>query len=91
MDTLVFFISTTDKLNTKLFGNDALSQGSDGDFSFGAKLSIEFLPGNCSRYISLLSDFAVICLNLISCLVLRMWLNSSVFSFFIPSGCGLCI
>lgn len=47
---IVFFISMTDKLNSKLFENDALSQGSDGlDFSLGTKLSIGFLPGKCSR------------------------------------------
>lgn len=58
---MVFFISTTNKLNSKLFGNGALSQGSDGsDFSLGPKLSIGFLPENCSRWISLPSDFAVI-------------------------------
>lgn len=70
-DEHVFFISTTNKLNSKLFGNDALSQGSGGpDFSLGTKLSIGFLPENYSRWISLLSDFAVICFNLILCLIL---------------------
>lgn len=47
---IVFFINATDKLNSKLFGNYALSQGSDDpDFSLGTKLPIGFLPGNFSR------------------------------------------
>lgn len=46
----VFFIITTDKLNSKLLENNALSQCSDGPaFSLDTKLPIGFLPGNCSR------------------------------------------
>lgn len=68
---MIFLVSVTDKLNSKMFQNGTVSEGRDGsDFFLDTKLSVDYLSGYCSVWICSLPAFGVICFNLMSCLVL---------------------